>query len=393
MSTRLRVPLLLCLTVLLHADMAAAAACAAAGTDTDGDGLDDVLEDFDNSSDCDDDDTDADGIPNYLDIDDDGDSITTATELMSVSSPLDSDSDGTLDCVDLDSDNDGIRDDVEANDVDRNGIRDVDPLGSDTDGDGLDDAWDTDSGGTAPALSDADGDGLPDYRDPDDDGDGTLTVSEDTNGNGDWSDDDADGDGTPDYLDARAGPFPLSVVFADDVGDADPPINVDLTRVELAFDPATGDYELTWEADPAFPFVGTFRLNANLYNPDTGSNAQDPAFFNDTFNDITLSAPLTVVTLFGNNPRLTAWAAGDRVTASCPAPIGCPTGVGGFLSAVGPLSGSAEGVDRLPSQAPVIASTATLVPSLSPAAIALTVMLLGATSTLMLRMRGDRRTR
>ena len=178
--------------------------------------------------------------------------------------------------------------------------------------------------------------------------------------------------------------FPLSVVFTDPSGDWDPPINVDLVRLELAFDPATGDYELSWEADPAHPFVGTFRLNANLYNPDTGSNAQDPAFFNDTFNDFTLAAPQTVVRLTGNNPRLSSWSAGDRVTASCPDPIGCPDAVSTFLTAVGPLSGSAEGVDRLPSQSPVILSDSAPVPVLStPAALLLMSLLVGSAISLL----------
>jgi hypothetical protein len=191
-------------------------------------------------------------------------------------------------------------------------------------------------------------------------------------------------------LPSAASSFPLSVVFADSAGDWDPPINVDLVRLELAFDPSTGDYELIWEADPAHPFVGTFRLNANLYNSDTGSSSQDPSFFSDTFNDLTLATPQTIVRLTGNNSRLSSWAAGDRVAPSCPDPLGCPTGVGGFLTAVGPLSGSAEGVDRLPSQSPVIVSNSTPVPALSPSAIMLLILTLVGSGLLSLAARRDR---
>ncbi len=84
-------------------------------------------------------DTDGDGIPNYLDIDDDGDNVLTEDELD-----------------ELDEDGDG------------------DPL-------------------TNPLNTDADhptnSDDLPDYLDPDDDGDGILTRYEDANGENGPNDD------------------------------------------------------------------------------------------------------------------------------------------------------------------------------------------------------------
>ncbi|SDS25914.1 hypothetical protein SAMN04489797_1208 [Winogradskyella sediminis] len=109
--------------------------------DTDGDGVPDAYEDFNGDGDIENDDTDADGIPNYMDNDDDGDGVLTQ---------------------------------YEAKDEDGN------PL-------------------------DTDGDGDVDYLDNDDDGDTLLTINENADPNGDGNPDDAldtDGDGVPDYLQA-----------------------------------------------------------------------------------------------------------------------------------------------------------------------------------------------
>ncbi|WP_424493417.1 hypothetical protein [Salinimicrobium sp. GXAS 041] len=84
-------------------------------------------------------DTDNDGIPNYLDIDDDGDNVSTSEEIA-----------------------------VEAEN-------------------------------TASDLPDTDGDGIPNYLDNDDDGDGTLTIFEDWDEDGDPTDDLND-EGVPYYL-------------------------------------------------------------------------------------------------------------------------------------------------------------------------------------------------
>ena len=93
-------------------------------------------------------DTDLDGTPNYLDVDDDGDGINTVFE------------------------------DVE---LPHNYPQDGDPTNDDTDGDGI-----------------------PNYLDNDDDGDGILTINEQPDPNGNHEPEDAvdsDGDGIPDYLD------------------------------------------------------------------------------------------------------------------------------------------------------------------------------------------------
>ena len=89
----------------------------------DNDGIPAEMEDLNNNGDLYDDDTDGDGLPNFLDQDDDGDNVLTSTEL-----------------IDYDNDDD-----------------DDDPL-------------------TDP--QDTDEDGIPNYLDTDDDGDLVLTINE-----------------------------------------------------------------------------------------------------------------------------------------------------------------------------------------------------------------------
>jgi subtilisin-like proprotein convertase family protein len=90
------------------------------------------------------------------------------------SSLKDSDLDGISNAFDLDSDNDGIPDNIEAQPTGSY----IAPSGIDTDGDGLDDAYDPDDGGTAMSLPDTDGDSIPDYIDPDSDNDGYTDCEE-----------------------------------------------------------------------------------------------------------------------------------------------------------------------------------------------------------------------
>lgn len=101
-----------------------------------------AMEDLNGDGNLSNDDTDGDGIPNFLDNDDDGDMVLTEFEY-----------------------------------VFSGGL-----LGGNT-------------------LQDTDGDGVPDYLDNDDDGDGTLTKLEDYNQNNNPMDDDVNQNGIPDYLD------------------------------------------------------------------------------------------------------------------------------------------------------------------------------------------------
>lgn len=111
-------------------------------TEDDDDGIPAALEDINGDGDLTNDDTDGDGLPNYLDFDDDGDNVPTKTEKP------------------------------------------------DPNGDGnLSDAQDTD------------GDNIPDYLDNDDDGDGVLTRDEENNEqNENPTDDVTNSEIGPDYL-------------------------------------------------------------------------------------------------------------------------------------------------------------------------------------------------
>jgi hypothetical protein len=105
----------------------------------DNDGIPALLEDINGNGNLEDDDTDGDGIPNYLDIDDDGDNVLTKDEKPdpnndgNLSDAQDTDGDGIPDYLDNDDDGDGIltrdeeidtQDQNPRNDVTENGIPD-----------------------------------------------------------------------------------------------------------------------------------------------------------------------------------------------------------------------------------------------------------------------------
>jgi len=114
--------------------------------DFDQDGIPNVLEDLNNDSNLDNDDTDGDGIANYYDLDDDGDSVDTIDEIVGIGA--------------------GLLDNVEYE------------------------------------FIDTDDDNIENYLDDDDDGDLILTVNEDYNNNGTPLDDDLNGNSIPDFLDS-----------------------------------------------------------------------------------------------------------------------------------------------------------------------------------------------
>ncbi|QCE42630.1 hypothetical protein [Psychroserpens sp. NJDZ02] len=80
----------------------------------DNDGIPAELEDLNGNGDLYDDDTDGDGLPNFLDADDDGDNVLTAsegvayTETDGLSNALDTDGDGIPNYLDNDDDGDGV---------------------------------------------------------------------------------------------------------------------------------------------------------------------------------------------------------------------------------------------------------------------------------------------
>ena len=180
-------------------------------------------------------DLDRDGLPNYLDLDSDGDGLSDLTEARGffdndgIADGTDSDKDGVNDSYDqitgsgavgvtltdndgdgkinpydIDSDNDGITDNVEGQPT----CAYKKPTGLDSDGDGMDDAYDTYNNTCilrAPGITpyDKDGDGTPDIYDLDTDNDGALDVNEGSGIYGDFVTitTDIDGDGLIDQFD------------------------------------------------------------------------------------------------------------------------------------------------------------------------------------------------
>ncbi|MGY5351794.1 Calx-beta domain-containing protein [Wenyingzhuangia sp. IMCC45533] len=177
-------------------------------------------------------DTDGDGIPNYLDVDDDGDGVDTKDENVESrdNDPTndDTDGDGRPNYLDDDDDNDGILTQDENVQSDDN-----DPTNDDTDGDGIPNYLEEDDDGDGVKTidedldidgdnedDDTDGDGIPNYLDDDDDGDSIKTIDEDVeNVDGDPENDDTDGDGTPNYLDTDDDGDGIDTI--DEVNDSD----------------------------------------------------------------------------------------------------------------------------------------------------------------------------
>ena len=119
-------------------------------------------------------DTDADGVANFLDADDDNDGVADGPDncpILANANQRDTDSDGAGDVCDADDDNDGIADasdncplviNVGQEDNESDGVGDL--CDADDDNDGMPDAFETAKGfdplDPADALQDADGDGF-----------------------------------------------------------------------------------------------------------------------------------------------------------------------------------------------------------------------------------------
>ncbi|MBO3700898.1 PA14 domain-containing protein, partial [Roseivirga sp. E12] len=178
-------------------------------TDTDGDGWSDFFDSDNGGTALSYDDLDQDGLDNRLDLDSDNDGIVDIIEAGGVDTdgngivdtPLqqtdldgwadafdpdnggtaltdpDSDGDTFQNRIDLDSDNDGIPDHIEFQST----AGYIDITSNDTDNDGIDDAYDTDNGGTAlMSPFNKDGTDNPDYLDLDSDNDGIFDIDEST---------------------------------------------------------------------------------------------------------------------------------------------------------------------------------------------------------------------
>ena len=178
---------------------------------------------------------DRDSLPNYLDMDSDGDGISDITEAKGtfdtdgIANGIDTDGDGVNDGADgitgpgakgvtlqdndadgkpnpydIDSDNDGITDNVEGQPT----CSEVQPSGQDDDGDGIENVYDAynniclpKGGGITPY--DKDFDGIPDIYDLDTDNDGVPDVNEGSGIAGNFVTNfaDTDGDGLIDQFD------------------------------------------------------------------------------------------------------------------------------------------------------------------------------------------------
>lgn len=164
-------------------------------------------------------DTDGDGVPDHIDLDDDNDGILDSVEDENsdgdgdpTTNPTDTDSDGIPDYLDLDSDNDGIPDIIEAQTTTGYVAPNADTPTDYTTNNGVNSAL---LGGLTP--EDTDGDGTPDYLDLDSDNDGIFDINEsgsglvdaDTDGRTDGTvgvnglDNTLDSGGTDDYTDVN----------------------------------------------------------------------------------------------------------------------------------------------------------------------------------------------
>jgi gliding motility-associated-like protein len=169
--------------------------------DSDGDGVSDAYEKFG--------DMDSDGKPNFLDLDSDGDGLSDQYEGLNL----------CFDCGFLDNNIDGYDDRAQLNSkypaVDTDADLAPDFLDLDSDNDGIPDA--VEAGNDPKVPADTDKDGTPDFRDIDSDNDGILDALEagadpavpvdtDRDGTPDFRDIDSDNDGIQDATEAGVDP-------------------------------------------------------------------------------------------------------------------------------------------------------------------------------------------
>ena len=205
-------------------------------TDTDGDGWSNIADSDNGGTALSINDKDLDGKPNYLDLDSDNDGVldnweslfytnsdpdndgklgsgaladadddglgdaldpdtaTGATNVGNSNYYGDRDGDGLPNQLDIDADNDGIVDNLEGQST----LGYLAPTGTDTDNDGIDNAYDINNGGTPGGFINIDGGSAPDYVDTDADQDGIKDLAENhlgVSGSLDASEIDANNDG------------------------------------------------------------------------------------------------------------------------------------------------------------------------------------------------------
>jgi len=131
---------------------------------------------------------------------------------------------------------------------------------------------------------------------------------------------------SPQFALATTSSLPIELSLDDPVEDNTGPI--DVLNMTMLFDNGTGVYVIHLFASPSAPFIGSFRININLFNEDTGG------FFQDAVNDYNLAAATTVLTLNGTDPGLTAWNIGDRVYTNSLFGTPNPPGISLFRSSL-----------------------------------------------------------
>ena len=192
--------------------------------DRDGDRIADAIDAFPTSA-AYSEDTDRDGIPDEVDPDLDGDGIDNYLDEF----PEDSDNDGIVNRFDPDDDNDGVTDTEDAFPLNPNEQYD-------TDGDGYGDNQDAFANDATEWL-DSDGDGIGNNTDTDDDNDGYADVNDRYPLNAlEWADSDGDG------LGDNADPFPnnrfeWSDENDDGIGDNFAGANIESYRIESEWHP------------------------------------------------------------------------------------------------------------------------------------------------------------
>jgi uncharacterized repeat protein (TIGR01451 family) len=239
---------------------------------------------------------DNDAKPNPYDIDSDGDGLvdvkeaglpdlnndgradgavgfngwSTTLDALPTLTLLNTDGSGNADYIDIDSDNDGIPDNVEGQSTSSYIL----PSAVDTDGDGLDNAYDIVAGfgGGGNTPNDQDGDTVPDYRDLDTDSDGSLDIVEGNDLNANCMNDDNvtltgvdnDGDGLDDRFDADNGSGKGTAAFMGTsgslTGDASPG---SLTHVQRCSGYST---ERDWRLMPYLLDVNFLGIQVSLVN-------------------------------------------------------------------------------------------------------------------------------
>jgi hypothetical protein len=135
----------------------------------------------------------------------------------------------------------------------------------------------------------------------------------------------------------------LTISFADPVGDQTG--TIDVIGMAMTFSKKSGQYLINLTASSDHPFLGEFRVNINLYNPE----APKPSarFFSDdckncgvfdpktNSSDFNLVASTTTLTLKkGTSKVLKSWDKGDHVAINSVAGLGSPAGVSFFRSSV-----------------------------------------------------------